>query len=145
MKTGKHELQVLAVQDRGPAILRPGQAASAFAGVYDDRRESFIAVYLDSRHRPLAAPYVVSVGSINASLVHPREVFRPAVEVGAVALLVAHNHPSGDPSPSTDDLALTARLDKAADIMGIALLDHIIFGDSENTSIRETGWPGGKS
>ena len=143
MINAKHELRPVAVADRGDGISRPEDAAAAFADKFDDRREAFLALYLDSRHRPLAAAYVVSVGSVNASLVHPREVFRPAVEVGAVAMIVAHNHPSGDPRPSADDLELTKRLAGCGELMGIALLDHLVMGEGETVSVREHGWPGG--
>lgn len=103
-------------------------------------RERFLALYLDTRHRILAAE-TVSIGSLNASLVHPREVFKPAVAMSAAAVIVAHNHPSGDASPSGDDLDLTARLDRCGDLLGIAILDHLVVGDGEIISIREYGWP----
>ncbi len=85
----------------------------------------------------------VSIGSLNASLVHPREVFKPAVALSAAAVIVAHNHPSGNARPSGDDLELTARLDRCGELLGVALLDHLVVGDTEVTSIREYGWPTG--
>jgi DNA repair protein RadC len=103
-------------------------------------RERFLALYLDTRHRVVAVE-TVSIGSLNASLVHPRELFKPAVAMSAAAVIVAHNHPSGDPSPSGDDLELTARLDRCGDLLGIALLDHLVAGHEEIISIREYGWP----
>ena len=103
-------------------------------------RERFIALYLDARHR-VRALETVSVGSLNASLVHPREVFKPAIALSAAAVIVAHNHPSGDPRPSGDDLELTGRLDRCGELLGIALLDHLVVGDADITSIREYGWP----
>lgn len=103
-------------------------------------RERFLALYLDTRHR-VAAVETVSIGSLNASLVHPREVFKPAVAMSAAAVVVAHNHPSGDPRPSDDDLELTSRLDRCGDLLGIALLDHLVAGGEEIISIREYGWP----
>ena len=103
-------------------------------------REHFMALYLDARHR-VRALETVSVGSLNASLVHPREVFKPAVALSAAAVLVAHNHPSGSSRPSREDLELTARLDRCGALLGIALLDHLVVGDREITSIREWGWP----
>ncbi len=115
------------------------------AGVLRDEfrgldRERFIALYLDARHR-VRALETVSIGSLNASLVHPREVFKPAIALSAAAVIVAHNHPSGDPRPSGDDLELTGRLDKCGELLGIALLDHLVVGDADITSIREYGWP----
>jgi DNA repair protein RadC len=103
-------------------------------------RERFLALYLDTRHRILTVE-IVSVGSLNASLVHPREVFKTAVALSAAAVIVAHNHPSGHAEPSGDDLELTARLDRCGRLLGIALLDHLVVGDVAITSIREYGWP----
>jgi DNA repair protein RadC len=103
-------------------------------------RERFLALYLDTRHR-VQSVETVSVGSLNASLVHPREVFKTAIGMSAAALIVAHNHPSGCPEPSGDDLELTARLAGCGELLGIALLDHLVFGDGEIISIREHGWP----
>ena len=94
--------------------------------VTDDAREHFLAVYLDGRNRPLAHS-VVSVGTATASLVHPREVFQSALILGAVALLIAHNHPSGDPRPSAEDEQITKRLTDAGQLIGIRLVDHIVW------------------
>jgi DNA repair protein RadC len=121
----------------GPADLHP-LLREEFRGL---DRERFLALYLDTRHRVLATE-TISIGSLNASLVHPREVFKPAVAMSAAAFIVAHNHPSGDPSPSGDDLDLTARLDRCGELLGIALLDHLVAGDGDIISIREFGWPG---
>lgn len=121
---------------RGPADVHP-MLREEFRGL---DRERFLALYLDTRHRVIAVE-TVSLGSLNASLVHPREVFKPAVSLSAAAVIVAHNHPSGSAVPSGDDLDLTARLHKCGDLLGIALLDHLIAGDVEITSIREYGWP----
>ncbi len=104
-------------------------------------REHFLGVYLDARHR-VRAVRTVSVGTLNASLVHPREVFRPAVALQSAALIVAHNHPSGCAHPSGDDLELTRRLARCGGLLGIELLDHLIVGGAEMVSIREHGWPG---
>jgi len=103
-------------------------------------RERFLTLYLDTRHR-VEAVETVSVGSLNASLVHPREVFKPAVVLSAAAVIVAHNHPSGCAQPSGDDLDLTGRLDRCGDLLGIAVLDHLVVGEAEIVSIREYGWP----
>jgi DNA repair protein RadC len=100
------------------------------------RRERFQVLYLDTRRRLLASR-TVSIGTLDASLVHPREVFRPAVELGASAILVAHNHPSGDPEPSPEDLALTSRLDRAGRLLGFRLVDHIILAGSDWISLRQ--------
>jgi DNA repair protein RadC len=94
----------------------------------DDPRERFVAVYLDGRHRPIAI-HDAHVGTAGSSPVHPREVFGPAVQLAAAAIVVAHNHPSGDPLPSGDDRAATERLRRAGELLGIELLDHVIVGD----------------
>jgi DNA repair protein RadC len=90
-------------------------------------REHFALLCLDRKHGVLRAE-VVAVGSLEAVVVHPREVFRPAVRAGAAAVVVAHNHPSGDPTPSPEDHALTRRLAEAGVVLGIPLLDHLVIG-----------------
>ena len=104
-------------------------------------REHFLAVLLDARHRVLSIE-TVAIGCLDASLVHPRELFRGAVALGAAAVIAAHNHPSGCATPSPDDLGLTGRLARCGRLLGIELLDHIVVGRGEYTSIREHGWPG---
>jgi DNA repair protein RadC len=101
-----------------------------------DAREHFVVLMLDARHRPIAYQ-VVSIGTATASLVHPREVFQAAVSIGAVAIIVAHNHPSGDPSPSREDREVTERLNRAGGVLGIRLLDSVVVADSGFHSIRE--------
>ena len=106
--------------------------------IHDDAREHFVAIYLDGRHRPVA-DCVVSIGTATASLVHPREVFQPAIAVGACALLIGHNHPSGDPTPSREDLDVTKRLADAKRILGITVLDHVVWArGGASHSIRES-------
>ncbi len=100
--------------------------------------ERFGVVLLDTKHRVVKA-MVLSVGTLDASLVHPREVFREATTAGAAAVVVFHNHPSGDPTPSRDDIALTSRLVEAGELMGIALLDHVVLGESRYFSFKESG------
>lgn len=102
-----------------------------------DRREHFMAIYLDVRRRVVDTK-LVSTGTMSSSLVCPREVFRPALTCGADCIVVAHNHPSGDPEPSPEDIALTRRLDKAAGLLGFRLLDHLVVTASgANVSLRE--------
>jgi DNA repair protein RadC len=108
----------------------------------DLRKEVFLALLLDGKHR-LLHEEAVSVGTLTASLVHPREVFGPAVRLGAAALILVHNHPSGDPSPSPEDLDITARLAEAGRIVGIDLLDHVVLGDGCFASCFERGTPYG--
>jgi DNA repair protein RadC len=103
------------------------------------RQEIFFVLMLDSRHR-LLREVEVSRGSLNQSLVHPREVFAPALREAAAAILVLHNHPSGDPQPSREDHEVTRRLAQAGEILGIRLVDHLVLGADAYTSFAEQGW-----
>lgn len=114
-------------------------AASFLRGVApDNSREHVIALYLDGSHRPIAYS-IISTGSATESVVHPREVFQRAVLVGAKSLIMAHNHPSQDLTPSGEDRDATRKILKAGQIIGIKLLDHIIFNDFEIYSFQEGG------
>jgi DNA repair protein RadC len=121
-------IRYVGARRRAPSqITRPEEVAQYLRRrVHDDAREHFVAIYLDGRHRPIADS-VVSIGTATASLVHPREVFQPAVALGAVALLIGHNHPSGDATPSPEDLEVTRRLAEAGRILGVTLLDHVVW------------------
>jgi DNA repair protein RadC len=99
-------------------------------------QETFHVLLLDGKHR-LRRRQRVSVGTLTSSLVHPREVFAPAVREGAAAVIVAHNHPSGDPEPSAEDLAVTRRLIEAGRVLGVPLVDHVVLGDGGFVSIRD--------
>jgi len=102
-------------------------------------REHFWALALSTKNR-LLRMVEVSVGSLNASIVHPRELFKEAVRVSAASVVVVHNHPSGDPTPSGADLQLTRRLAKAGEVLGIELIDHVVIGDGgAHVSLREMG------
>jgi DNA repair protein RadC len=103
-------------------------------------RESFHVVVLDGKNRVLGFN-LVSIGSLTAALVHPREVFKPAVLANAAALILVHNHPSGNPEPSAEDRAITQRLRQAGELLGIRVLDHVIIGDDDFVSLAErAGW-----
>lgn len=93
----------------------------------DDPRERFSVVYLDTRYRPIAV-HDAHVGTCDSSPVHPRELFGPAVALAATAVVVAHNHPSGDPTPSAEDRAVTERLRQAGELLGVPVLDHVVLG-----------------
>ena len=112
------------------AVLRPHLA--------DKRKEHVVALLLDNRHR-LIRLSPIAVGSLSASLVHPRELFKEAIAASAAALIVAHNHPSGDPEPSDHDVELTARLAEAGRLIGIEVLDHVILGNEGVVSLRARG------
>jgi len=123
----------------------PSGPATSPSAVYDvlapligsEAKEIFVALLLNGQHR-INGYLEVSVGTLTASLVHPREVFGPALSQGAAALIVAHNHPSGDPKPSPEDIAVTKRLIEAGNLLGVSVLDHIVIGDQRYHSIRES-------
>ena len=104
----------------------------------DLKKEIFKVLLLDSKHRVIK-DLTISTGSLNLNIVHPREVFHPAIRESAAALIILHNHPSGDSTPSKEDCELTARLVKAGEIIGITVLDHLILGDGQYVSFAERG------
>ena len=122
-----------------PSLQSPADAARYLLPRYSTRPvETFGLLALDARHR-LRREAVVSVGCLTASLVHPREVFQEAVVSRAAAIVLFHNHPSGDPEPSAEDLALTRRLAAAGSLMGIEVLDHLVLGAGRYVSLKERG------
>jgi len=121
-----------------PAISKPSDVLPIVADLREKRKEHFVALLLNARNQVLHREDV-SVGTLSASLVHPREVFAPAVSSAAAAVILVHNHPSGDVTPSRDDLDLTDRMVKAGQIMGIEVLDHLIIGRQEFLSFKERG------
>lgn len=108
------------------------------AAVRRGRKEHFLAFYLNARSQ-LIHQETVSIGTLSASLVHPREVFSPAIEHSAAALIVAHNHPSGDCTPSPEDKDATRRLSRSGELLGIPLLDHLIVSVSGSFSFKDHG------
>lgn len=138
-----YELKV--VRERRPGYGSRRQVTSA-RDVYDafhERfecadREEFLAVFLDGKGRTMGF-HVVSVGTLTASLVHPREVFKAAIIANAASLILVHNHPSGDPDPSPEDVALTSRLKSAGELVGIRILDHVVIGDGNYRSFSDSG------
>lgn len=105
-----------------------------------EAEEVLIMVTVDTKHR-VTGIFEVSRGSLSSSLVHPREVFKRALLMNAAGIFVAHNHPSGDVAPSRDDIAITERLQKAGEILGVSLLDHLVIGDTPERyySFKEAG------
>lgn len=117
----------------------PSECAAAFnAMLHDEPAEVFGILCLTTKHRVIAY-HEVSRGSLDATLVHPREVFKAAILANAAAIILTHNHPSGDPTPSPDDVVLTQRLVGAGELLGIDVLDHVIIGDGRWVSFRELG------
>lgn len=104
-----------------------------------DEQENFLVLPLDAKNRPISEPIRVTRGTLDMSPVHGREVFKDAIRWGAHAVMVAHNHPSGDPEPSREDVMMTKRLAEVATVVGIPLLDHIVLGRDAFVSIRERG------
>ncbi|TVY04054.1 RadC family protein [Cohnella terricola] len=102
------------------------------------REEHFVCLFLNTKNQVIGRQ-TLSIGSLNASIVHPREVFRAAIRRSSAAILCAHNHPSGDPTPSSEDLQLTKRLGEAGQLIGIELLDHLVIGDNRFISLKEMG------
>jgi DNA repair protein RadC len=104
----------------------------------DGKRERFYLVLLDRKNRVLRSVQIVE-GGLAEAVVHPREAFAPALREGAAAVIAVHNHPSGDPSPSEEDVRLTARLEACGELLGIPVLDHVIVGGDSYVSLRERG------
>ena len=102
-------------------------------------REQFIIACLNTKNEPTNIS-VVSVGSLNKAIVHPREVFKTAILSNAASIMAFHNHPSGETTPSQQDIQLTKRLYEAGELLGIKLLDHLIIGDGTFTSLKEKGY-----
>lgn len=126
-------------EDNRPTIHSPQDVANLLmAELRDAKKEHLKSLLLDTKNRVLKI-VTVSIGTLDSSLVHPREVFKDAIAASAAALIVAHNHPSGDPSPSAEDRRVTERLAEAGQIIGIELLDHIIIGDNRWVSLKERG------
>lgn len=101
-------------------------------------KEHFVCLFLNTKNR-IITQETITIGILDASLVHPREVFRAAVKCAAASILCAHNHPSGDPTPSLEDISLTKRLVAAGSVVGIELLDHVVIGDNQYVSLKEHG------
>lgn len=104
----------------------------------DARQEEFWALYLDTQNRVLSERRL-TVGLLNTSLVHPREVFAAAITLSAASLILAHNHPSGDPEPSAEDAAVTRQLVASGELLGIPVRDHVVLGDGAYVSLMERG------
>ena len=122
-----------------PRIDGPADIHRVLSPLLEDAdREHFFAILLSTKNHVLAVE-LVSVGSLSASIVHPREVFKPAIVRSAAAVVVAHNHPSGIPDPSPEDLEFTRRLVRCGELLGIRVLDHVIVANGDFLSLKEGG------
>jgi len=124
---------------RGVSVSGPSEVATLFMDEmkhYD--KEHFKAALLNTKNQILKI-VTVSIGSLNASVVHPREILKPAISASAASIILVHNHPTGDPAPSKEDVEFTRRFAKCGELMGIQLLDHVIIGSSGYRSLKEAG------
>jgi len=116
----------------------PQQVFEMFRDLVNEAREHFLALHLDTKNKIICLDRV-SVGSLNQSIVHVREVMKSALLSSAAAIILIHNHPSGDPTPSNEDIVITRRLKEAGELIGIPVLDHIIIGEGQYISFVEKG------
>ena len=128
----------LTVRRLKDAVLSPHEVARQCESFRNAKKEHFCVFLLDTQNR-LIAKEVVSVGTLNASLIHPRECFRPAIAKSAASIIVAHNHPGGSLEPSDEDLLITKRLVNCGILLGIELVDHVVVTAESHTSFREKG------
>lgn len=132
-------LTITVAEDR-PTIGCPADAANlVMEELRHQEKEHCVALFLDVRNHVIAKR-TISIGALQSNIVHPREVYKEAITRSAAALIIIHNHPSGDPSPSEEDRAITSRLQETGKIVGIVLLDHIIIGAGRFISLKERGW-----
>ena len=117
-------------------ILSPKEVWEELKDIRDNKKEHFVIFFLDSRNQEIKRE-IISVGSLNANLVHPREVFEPAIRYLASHIIIAHNHPSGDTEPSQEDLEITKRLSEVGKILGIEIIDHVIVSKEGFLSFKE--------
>ena len=129
--------RVLEVNDTNlPVISDAKDAVAQLSDMRDLKKEHFVALYLNAKNQ-LVHKETISMGTLNANLVHPREVFEPALKYSAAQIIAAHNHPSGDPKPSEDDLEVTKRLTEAGKMMGIEMMDHVVISKNSYFSFKE--------
>jgi DNA repair protein RadC len=114
------------------------QAAKQLLALHEEPEEHFCILCLNTKNK-IVGVHTISIGSLNASIVHPREVFKAAMLNNASAIIIMHNHPSGDPEPSREDIEITHRLVNAGNILGINVLDHVVIGDGRYISLKEQG------
>ena len=121
-----------------PVISTTKEVLAQLTELRENKKEHLVALYLNARSQ-LIHKETISMGTLTANLVHPREVFEPAIKCYAAYIIVAHNHPSGDPAPSEDDLKVTKRLLEAGNVLGIDIIDHIVIAKTSYYSFKEKG------
>lgn len=128
-------------QDDEKFTIRSPQDAAAYLmpDMTSLNQEHFVVLFLNIKNQ-IIHRQTIFIGSLNASIVHPREIFREAVKRSAASIICAHNHPSGVPTPSEEDIEVTKRIEEAGYIMGIELIDHVIIGDHQFISLKEKGY-----
>lgn len=119
-------------------IGQPEDAVSLFQSLENADREMMMLLCLDRKGQPTHLQ-TISIGTLHSSLVHPREVFKTAILSNSASIIIAHNHPSGDPTPSRDDLEITKRIKEAGELLGIELMDHLIIGANDHYSFKSKG------
>lgn len=122
----------------GPKLITPEQIKEHLSDMENLAQETFVVLTFNVKNR-LIGKHLVSLGTVNTTLIHPREIFRPAITDGASMVVLAHNHPSGDPSPSSEDIMITRKLVEAGKTVEICVIDHIIVASNGFISLRESG------
>jgi DNA repair protein RadC len=133
----KTELALREAAIDGTLLTTPDQVECYLSDLKSVAQECFVVIALNAKNKVIER-HLVSLGTVSSTLVHPREVFRALIQSGASACILAHNHPSGDPTPSSEDIKITRQLNSAGEIIGIKILDHVIIGDTA-LSLREAG------
>jgi DNA repair protein RadC len=131
------ELAVREQSESGPKLTSPEEVASFLREMKHMAQEAFVVIGLNAKNRVINK-HLVSIGTVSSALVHPRECFRPVLLDCASSVILAHNHPSGEPTPSAEDIKITRQLVSAGEVLGIGVLDHVIIGN-DHLSLREAG------
>jgi len=130
------ELKVVYEQDHQPKIQTAKDVSQQLIDIKDASKEIFVAFYLNTKNQVIARE-IISIGILDMALIHPRETFRSAIIHNAHAIIIAHNHPGGNPEPSTNDKDVTNLIKQAGELLGIKLLDHVIVSNNEYKSLKE--------
>jgi DNA repair protein RadC len=132
-------MEIIREIKKGKPLINPDDVYKYLEEFKDEDREFFIAIGLDSKNKPCYRE-IVSIGTLNSGLVHPREVFKKAIMMSCNSIIIAHNHPSGDPTPSDEDMVISNKLKKCGELLCIFLLDSIIIGSDNYYSFQENNW-----